>query len=254
MGNGAIIRTNKLCKSFSIGGKQLHVIKNLDLEIEEGAYTVIMGNSGSGKSTLLYAISGMDKTTLGEVWFGGENIAKYTNDELAVFRRRNCGFVFQQIHLMDSMSVMDNVLTSGLLLTNDKKAIYARAARLFERVGLDRELWGKFPSQLSGGEAQRVGIARALINEPALLFADEPTGSLNSATGAAVLDVMGELHAGGQSLVVVTHDIKTAARGSRILYLRDGAVDGVLEMPPYEGDDKARRMDSLQKFLERMGW
>ena len=132
----AIIRTNKLCKSFSAGGKQLHVIKNLDLEIEAGAFTVIMGNSGSGKSTLLYAISGMDKPTLGEVWFGGADIAKYTNDELAIFRRKNCGFVFQQIHLMDSMSVMDNVLTSGLLLTNDKKAVYGRAARLFERVKL----------------------------------------------------------------------------------------------------------------------
>ena len=250
----SIIKTNKLCKSFSTGGKQLHVIKNLDLEIERCAYTIIMGNSGSGKSTLLYAISGMDKPTLGEVWFGSENIAKYTNDELAIFRRKNCGFVFQQIHLMDSMSVMDNVLTSGLLLTNNKKAIYKRAAQLLERVKLDRELWDKFPSQLSGGEAQRVGIVRALINEPALLFADEPTGSLNSASGAAVLDVLGELHAGGQSLVVVTHDIKTALRGSRILYLRDGAVDGELELPPYDGDDKNRRMDTLQKFLERMGW
>ena len=250
----AIIRTNKLCKSFSTGDKQLHVIKNLDLEIEKGAFTIIMGNSGSGKSTLLYAISGMDKPTLGEVWFNEKDIAKYTNDELAIFRRANCGFVFQQIHLMDSMSVMDNVLTSGLLLTSDKKAIYGRAARLFERVKLDRALWDKLPSQLSGGEAQRVGIVRALINEASLLFADEPTGSLNSASGAAVLDVLGELHSGGQSLVVVTHDIKTAARGSRILYLRDGAVDGELELPPYEDDDKSRRMDTLQKFLERMGW
>ena len=196
----------------------------------------------------------MDKPTLGEVWFGGEDIAKLTKDELAVFRRRNCGFVFQQIHLMDSMSVMDNVLTSGLLLTNSKKAIYERAARLFGRVGLDRERWDKFPSQLSGGEAQRVGIVRALINEPSLLFADEPTGSLNSASGTAVLDVLCELHSGGQSLVVVTHDIKTALRGNRILYLRDGAVDGELKLPPYEGDDKNRRMDTLQKFLERMGW
>ena len=250
----AIIKTNKLCKSFSTGGAQLHIIKNLDLEIEEGSFTVIMGSSGSGKSTLLYAISGMDKPTLGEVWFDGVDIAKYTNDELAVFRRKHCGFVFQQIHLMDSMSVMDNVLAGGLLLSNDKKALYERASALFVRVKLDEALWDKFPSQLSGGEAQRVGIVRALINEPALLFADEPTGSLNSASGAAVLDVLGELHADGQSLVVVTHDIKTALRGSRILYLRDGAVDGTLEFPPFENDDKTRRMDTLQKFLERMGW
>ena len=251
----AVIRTNNLCKTFSVGGgKQLHVIKDLDLAIEEGAFTVIMGSSGSGKSTLLYAISGMDKPTSGEVWFGGEDIARYTNDGLALFRRRNCGFVFQQIHLMDSMSVMDNVIASGLLLTNDKKAVCGRAERLLLRVGIGRELWGKFPSQLAGGEAQRVGIVRALVNDPALLFADEPTGSLNSAAGAAVLDVISELHASGQSVVMVTHDIKTAARGSRILYLRDGAVSGELELPPYEGDDKGRRMDALQKFLERMGW
>ena len=248
------IKTVKLCKSFPVGGRQLHIIKNLDLEIGEGAFTVIMGSSGSGKSTLLYAISGMDKPTLGEVWFGGENLAGYTNDRLAVFRRRHCGFVFQQVHLMDNMSVMDNVIVSGLLLSNDKKAIAARAEGLLARVKLDRELWDKFPSQLSGGEAQRVGIVRALINEPALLFADEPTGSLNSSASIAVLDVLSELHAGGQSLVLVTHDLKTAARGSRIIYLRDGAVDGELELPPYGEDDNARRMETLQKFLERMGW
>ena len=250
----AIIKTNKLCKSFSIGGKQLHVIKNLDLSIEEGAFTVIMGSSGSGKSTLLYAISGMDIPTLGEVWFGNENIAKYTNDQLAVFRRKNCGFVFQQIHLMDNMSVMDNVLCSGLLLSNSKKILKDRAAELFTRVKLDEGLWHKFPSQLSGGEAQRVGIVRALINQPALLFADEPTGSLNSAAGIAVLDVLSELNGAGQSAVMVTHDLKTAARGDRILYLRDGAVFGELALPPYAVDDQAPRLEKVQKFLDRMGW
>lgn len=250
----AIIKTNKLCKSFSTGSKQIHVIKNLDLEIEDGAFTVIMGSSGSGKSTLLYAISGMDKPTLGEVWFGGQNIADCNNDHLAVFRRRNCGFVFQQIHLLDSMSAMDNVLASGLLLSNDKKALSNRAEEMFNRVGLARELWDKFPSQLSGGEAQRVGIVRALINGPAMLFADEPTGSLNSASSIAVLDLMSQLHQSKQSVVMVTHDLKTALRGSRILYLRDGSVFGELELPPYIDDDKNRRIDTLQKFLDGMGW
>jgi putative ABC transport system ATP-binding protein len=254
----SILKTDKLCKSFSTGGKQIHVIKNLDLEIEEGAFTVVMGRSGSGKSTLLYAISGMDKPTLGGIWFGGRNIAKLTNDELAVFRRENCGFVFQQIHLMDNMSVMDNVLTSGLLLTNNKKAITSRAEALFARVGLDRELWGNFPSQLSGGEAQRVGIVRALINSPPMLFADEPTGALNSSAGEAVLDVISGLHQSGQSVVLVTHDLKIAARGSRIIYLHDGSISGELELPPYAmgeaRDDKAERIDKLQKFLDKMGW
>ena len=250
----SIIKTNKLCKSFSTGSKQLHVIKNLDLEIEKGAFTVIMGSSGSGKTTLLYAISGMDKPTLGEVWFDSEKISNYSNDELAVFRRKKCGFIFQQIHLMDNMSAMDNVLVSGLLLTGNKKAIEKRAVKLFARVRLDEELWDKFPSQLSGGEAQRVGIVRALINEPELLFADEPTGSLDSISGTAVLDVMNEMHANGQSIVMVTHDVKTAARGSRIVYLRDGAVTGELMLNIYTQDDKAQRIVQLQKFLDRMGW
>jgi len=250
----SLIKTNKLCKSFYAGGKEFQVINNLDLEIEEGTFTVIMGSSGSGKSTLLYSISGMDKPTSGEVWFRGDNITAYTNDELAVFRRNNCGFVFQQIHLMDNMSVMDNVLVSGLLVTNDKKTLSKYAAKLLTMVRLDRELWDKFPSQLSGGEAQRVGIVRALINNPALLFADEPTGSLNSFSSIAVLDVMNHLNTCGQSIVMVTHDLKTAARGSRIVYLRDGTVVAGLELGLYADADKMQRMEKLQKFLEKMGW
>jgi putative ABC transport system ATP-binding protein len=250
----AIIKTNKLCKYFSSGGTQNHIIKNLDMEITEGEFTVVMGSSGSGKSTLLYAISGMDAPTLGEVWFGGENIAKMSSDQLAVFRRRNCGFVFQQIHLMDKMSVMDNVLASGLLLSNDKKSLTKQAAELFTKVGLGKELWGKFPSQLSGGEAQRVGIVRALINNPAVLFADELTGALNSASSIAVLDVISEISLSGQSVVLVTHDLKTAARGSRIIYLRDGTIFGNLRLPPYANDEKTARIEKLQKFLDEMGW
>ena len=249
-----IIKTSKLCKSFSVGSKQLHVIKNLDLQIEKGAFTVIMGSSGSGKTTLLYALSGMDIPTLGEVWFDGENIASYSNDELAVFRRKNCGFIFQQIHLLENMSVMDNVLACGLLITNNKKALEERAAKLFTQVGLDTELWDKFPSQLSGGEAQRVGIVRALINKPALFFADEPTGSLNSTAGDAVLDVISSLHQSGQSVILVTHDLKIAARGGRIIYLHDGSVAGELELPPYSQGENTQRVEQLQRFLDKMGW
>ncbi len=249
-----LIQTNKLCKSFSNGGTQIHVIKNLDFQIYEKDFTVIMGSSGSGKSTLLYAVSGMDKPTLGEIWFDKENIAEMTHDQLAYFRRKNCGFVFQQIHLMDNMSVLDNILANGLLLTKNKKELLSRSKELLLRVGLQEELWHKFPSQLSGGEAQRVGIVRGLVNQPRLLFADEPTGALNSAASTAVLDVFTELHQTGQSIVMVTHDLKTAARGSRIVYLRDGAAVGVLELNPYGTDEKSVRMEKLQQFLEKMGW
>ena len=249
-----IIRTNKLCKTFSNGGIQQHIIRNLDLEIYTGDFTIIMGSSGSGKSTLLYAVSGMDKPTLGEIWFEDRNISGYSNDQLAVFRRDNCGFVFQSIHLMDTMSIMDNVLCSGLLVNRNKKETAKKAANLLTSVGLSKELWGKFPSQLSGGEAQRVGIARALINRPKLLFADEPTGALDSASSTTVLNVFTELHQSGQSIMMVTHDIKTALRGNRILYLRDGTVVGTLNLTEYSTDTIEKRLAKVQGFLDEMGW
>lgn len=249
-----IISTDKLCKTFSRGGRQQHVLKNLDLEIMEGDFTVIMGSSGSGKSTLLYALSGMDKPTLGEIYFEGRNLSGLTNDQLAVFRREYCGFVFQHIYLLDHMSVLDNVLASGLLLSSQKKTVVKKAKELLARLGLDEGSWGKFPSQLSGGEAQRAGIVRALINHPRIVFADEPTGALNSASSSSVLDIMTEVNAEGQSIVMVTHDIKTALRGSRILYLRDGVVCGELQLGPYSSGDEGDRQSRLKGFLSEMGW
>ena len=154
-----------------------HVLKNIDLQLYEGDFTVIMGASGAGKSTLLYALSGMDTPSLGKITFGGEVISGMNSDALAVFRRKSCGFVFQQIYLIDGMSVMDNVLAAGLLVNRDKKALIQRAGELLRAVAIPEEAWNKFPAQLSGGEAQRVGIVRALINSPRILFADEPTGN-----------------------------------------------------------------------------
>jgi putative ABC transport system ATP-binding protein len=239
----------------------------MDLTIEEGVFTVIMGSSGSGKSTLLYALSGMDRPTLGDVFFDGERISALSNDRLAVFRRRNCGFVFQQIYLMDNMSVLDNVLSAGLLVCRDRREVVRRSGELLSKVGMAEELWSKFPSQLSGGEAQRAGIVRALINNPRVLFADEPTGALNSASGQAVLDLFTDFHEAGQTMVLVTHDLKTAVRGERIVYLRDGAVVDVLECGRYrkaqgaasqDGASKdtvqSERMEKIQNFLNRMGW
>ena len=160
-----IIKTQKLCKTFSNGGMQQHVLRNIDLSIYEGDFTVIMGASGAGKSTLLYALSGMDKPSLGDVEFAGKNITKGTPDELAVFRRKNCGFVFQQTYLVDSMSVLDNVLAAALLVEKNKKKAASKAKEVLKSVDIEESLWNKFPTQISGGEAQRVGIARALIND-----------------------------------------------------------------------------------------
>ncbi|SMC79662.1 putative ABC transport system ATP-binding protein [Oscillospiraceae bacterium] len=250
----AILRTEKLCKTFSNDGMQQHVIKNLDLSIDSGDFTVIMGASGSGKSTLLYALSGMDKPSMGKVFFGEEDISSYSNDQLAMFRRRNCGFVFQSIYLLENMNVIDNILTGALVLQKNTPALISRVKSLLGHVGIGEELWKKYPNQLSGGECQRVGIVRAVVNEPRVLFADEPTGALDSSSGQAVLDVFTSLHKDGQSIVMVTHDIKTALRGNRVIYLRDGSVVGEYKMPLYGTDDVTSRRDSLQAFLNEMGW
>jgi putative ABC transport system ATP-binding protein len=249
-----LLRTEKLCKTFSSGGIQQHVLKNLDISLMEGDFTVIMGSSGSGKSTLLYALSGMDTPTLGEIHFEEQNISKLNNDQLAIFRRNNCGFVFQQVYLLDNMSVLDNALASGLLVSKNKRDIVAKAKQLLTQVGLDETSWGKFPSQLSGGEAQRAGIVRALINSPKIVFADEPTGALNSAASHDVLDVLTAVNQNGQSIVMVTHDIKTALRGDRILYLRDGVICGDLKLAAFHTDHNQARQEKLKDFLAEMGW
>ena len=251
--NSNILTTDKLCKTFSSGGVQQHVLRNLDVEIRQGDFTVIMGSSGAGKSTLLYALSGMDKPTLGKVHFAGEEISRYSNDQLAVFRRRHCGFVFQQVYLMDSMSVLDNVLAAGLLASRDRKALIRRARALFASVGIAEGTQKKFPSQISGGEAQRAGIVRALINSPEVLFADEPTGQLNSASGTEALDLLTKFNEQGQSIVMVTHDLKSARRGNRVLYLRDGVVHGECALGLYRPNDRSRH-DALTGFLAEMGW
>lgn len=249
----AILTTSKLCKTFTTGTQPQHVLKSLDLEIYEGDFTVIMGPSGAGKSTLLYALSGMDKPTSGDVSFTGKNISGLSNDKLAVFRRDNCGFVFQQTYLLDNMSILDNVMACGLLVSKNRKDIAGRAKSLLSRFGIEEMTWRKFPSQISGGEGQRAGIARALINSPTIVFADEPTGSLNSANGLAVLDTLTEVNKCGQSIVMVTHDIRTARRGNRILYFRDGGIVGECLLGQYKSGDTARHA-KLSGFLADMGW
>lgn len=248
-----IIETHKLCKTFSNGGLQQHVLKNIDLEIRKGDFTIIMGASGAGKSTLLYALSGMDKPTLGDIDFLGQNIAKLSTDQMAKFRRDHCGFVFQQIYLVESMSILDNVLAAGLLVNKNKKEVTQRAKEILRSVDIEENLWGKFPTQISGGEAQRVGIARALINQPQLVFADEPTGALNSKTGRDVLDALTEFNNKGQSIVMVTHDIVSARRGNRVIYIKDGEIAGELELSKYVSGDTERHQ-RLSDFLVSMGW
>ena len=235
-----LLQTEKLSKSFSNGGSMQHVLRNIDLELYKGDFTVIMGASGAGKSTLLYALSGMDTPTLGAITFGERVISDLSQDALAVFRREHCGFVFQQIYLIDGMSVLDNVLAAGLLAGRDKKALVRRAGELFAAVGISEE-------------AQRAGIVRALINAPEILFADEPTGALNSQTGLDVLDTLTRFNERGQSVVMVTHDMRSARRGNRILYLKDGVILGECDLGRYVHGD-VQRHKKLSAFLQEMGW
>ena len=248
-----IIEAKKLKKSFSTGDTEQTIFEDLDLKLYRGDFTIIMGSSGAGKSTLMYSLSGMDRPTAGEVTFCGKAITSFNDDKLAVFRRKNCGFVFQQIYLLDKMSLMDNVLTAAAL-SNDRKAdTVKRAQALFDLVNIPAVTQKKFPSQVSGGEAQRAGIVRAVINRPAVVFADEPTGALNSGNSQAVLDVFSKLHAEGQSIIMVTHDKKTALRGNRVLYVRDGKIYGECDLGAYTRADEEREA-KLNRFLTEMGW
>lgn len=252
MAKQVIISARQLKKSFGAKGNQETIFSHLNLEIYRGDFTVIMGASGAGKSTLLYSLSGMDKPTKGEVYIDGTDITQMTSDQLAKFRRQQCGFVFQQIYLMQEQTLMDNVLIAGVLLPRKQKELVAQAKNLFAQVAISEQTQAKLPSQVSGGEAQRAGIVRAIINQPKILFADEPTGALNSLISEAVLDVFSSLHQQGQSIVMVTHDKKSALRGNRIIYLKDGQIFGECQLDDTLDDQKRQKI--FDQFLLEMGW
>ncbi len=265
-----ILTAKDLSKTFSNGSVQQHVLRNLNLSIYKGDFTVIMGNSGSGKSTLLYALSGMDRPSLGTITYytdGTEKeteISTYNNDKLAMFRRDHVGFVFQQNYLNDSMSALDNVLVCGLLKSTDRKTLAAKAKELLLGVEIDENDYRKFPTQLSGGQQQRVAVVRGVINSPEILFADEPTGALNSQNTENVLNILSSLNNEGQSIVMVTHTIMAAERGNRIIYLSDGIISDEIDLGPYAGNYKdesnprlteaKERHQRLKNFLQEMGW
>ena len=263
-----MLKAKDLCKTFSNESVQQHVLKNLNLSIYDGDFTVIMGNSGSGKSTLLYALSGMDRPSLGSITYyidsKEQDISNYTNDKLALFRRANAGFVFQQNYLNDSMSALDNVMISGLLSNRNRKKLSEKAKDLLGRVEISEADYRKFPTQLSGGQQQRVAVVRGVINDPRILFADEPTGALNSQNTTNVLDILTDLNSRGQSIVMVTHTLKAAERGNRVIYLSDGVISDEIDLGKYVGDYKDEtnpnrekaldRHRKLKDFLQEQGW
>lgn len=248
-----IIETKMLCKSFISDGEINHVIKNMDLEIYEGDFTVIMGSSGSGKSTLLYALSGMDQVTSGTVCLAGEDITKKKERELTKLRKNEIGFVFQSINLMGNLTAHENVMAAAYKTKRKNAEVEAELERLYERMELSKHT-KKFPNQMSGGQRQRVAICRALVNHPKVLFADEPTGALNSSQGQEVLDIFNGIHEEGQTIVMVTHDLKAAARGNRLIYLKDGRIDGDLRMEDFMEGSIEKREEVVYNFLKERGW
>lgn len=249
----AMIHTEVLCKSYVSDGEINNVIKNMDLDIYEGDFTVVMGSSGSGKSTLLYALSGMDAVTTGKVFLDGDEITHKKEKELTQMRKNKIGFVFQNINLLSNLTAYENVLSPTYRSDTPKTEIQSDIEDLMGQLELTDHM-KKFPNQLSGGQRQRVAICRALINHPKVLFADEPTGALNSSQGKEVLDIFSSLHEQNQSIVMVTHDLKAALRGNRVIYLRDGRIDGDLLLGEYEEKDIAKREEILYTFLKERGW
>ena len=244
----AMISGKGITKSFG----ENTVLHGIDIEIYAGDFTVIMGSSGSGKSTLLYALSGMDRLSSGHLFYRGQNLTDASEKELTQLRAEDFGFVFQRTHLISNLTLYENVQMAGLIGKFPEKKARLRTDSLISRMKL-YSAKDRLPSQVSGGEAQRAAVARAVINKPTILFADEPTGALNKANSVEVLDLLSSLHTEGQSVLLVTHDREAALRGNRILYLDDGVIIGELELPIYAGKDQSRE-EKLSVWLEGFGW
>lgn len=218
-----VVELHGLCRRFD-GHPPVDAVRDVDLTIERGEYVAIVGRSGSGKSTLLHLLGLLDRPTAGTYLLDGISTDGIDDRRRARLRAERIGFVFQSFHLVDHTTVLDNVVLGGLYTGRSQRERRASAERMLARVGLSDRRDAR-PHVLSGGERQRVAIARALVNAPALLLADEPTGNLDSATAAEVLELFGELHADGATVVLITHDADVAARADRIVRIADGAVE-----------------------------
>jgi putative ABC transport system ATP-binding protein len=243
----AVLEAHGLTKAFN--GHT--VLKGLDLQVRNGEFIAVMGPSGSGKSTLLYNISGMDTMTAGDVRFAGHDLAGLSQKELARLRLTAMGFIFQHVHLLKNLSLLDNVVLPAYLAgLAPRRELNERALALMARTGV-AELADRDVAQASGGQLQRIGICRALINHPKMLLGDEPTGALDSSAAAEIMDILGELNTEGTTIMVVTHDPKVAARTTRVLYMIDGEIVGDRNQGAYTGADLDQRYADLTEWLLR---
>jgi putative ABC transport system ATP-binding protein len=218
-----ILQARGLAKTYGSDGVEVLALRGVDLEVEEGEFVAVMGPSGCGKSTLLHLLGGLDRPTAGWIALGDRRVEALSETEWAVLRRREIGFVFQFFNLVGTLTVAENVELPARLAGSSPDEARARREELLERLGVSARAEA-VPAKLSGGQQQRVALARALVNRPALLLADEPTGNLDSQSAAEVLALLREVHRDGQTLVLVTHDARVAAAADRVVTLRDGLV------------------------------
>ena len=234
-----ILEVHNLKKIFTtrFGGNPVQALSQVSFSVEEGEYVAIMGESGSGKTTLLNILAALDKPTSGEVLLGGRSLSTLKEKELAAFRRDNLGFVFQDFNLLDTFSLKDNILLPLVLSGKGHAEMEARLSGLARKLGIT-ELLSKFPYEVSGGQKQRAAVARALITGPQLILADEPTGALDSRAADSLLRLFGEINAGGQTILMVTHSIRAASSARRVLFIKDGEVFHQL----YRGDRSSEEL------------
>ncbi|PAF36596.1 ABC transporter ATP-binding protein [Terribacillus saccharophilus] len=251
-----IIEARSVTKKVALGkDNELHILKDVNLEVEEGEFVSVMGPSGSGKSTLLYNISGMDRITSGSVKIKGREISSLKEEELAKLRLKTMGFIFQDINLLKNLSLIDNVLFPALVSADaDKNVVNQKAKELMKMTGIEK-LADHTITQGSGGQLQRVGICRALINDPAIIFGDEPTGALDSKSTEEIMSILAEINKDGTTIVLVTHDVKVAAKTERILFMVDGNIISQKKMRKYDAqrDDSKEREESIMKWLMENG-
>lgn len=249
-----ILEVNELKKTYvtRFGGNRVEALKNVSFTAEEGEYIAVMGESGSGKTTLLNILAALDKPTGGSVILDGKNLAAVRDRGIAAFRRDNLGFVFQEFNLLDTFSVKDNVLLPLVLRGMKYPDMEAKLLPISEKLGI-KALLDKYPYEISGGQKQRTAAARAMITDPRILLADEPTGALDSASSDELLRLFAQINAGGQTIIMVTHSVKAASRAGRVLFIKDGTVFHQLYRGASSDDDMYRRISDTLTVISSGG-
>jgi putative ABC transport system ATP-binding protein len=236
-----VLRAESLSKSYADGG--VRAVDGIELTVRAGEFVNIMGSSGSGKTTLLYLLAGLEQPTDGSVWVDQNRIDQLGAKELAQLRRHSIGFVFQSMNLLPHLSLRENILVAGYLTARPRSEVQLTTDRLLEEMGIAAAAQ-RLPAEVSIGQQQRAAIGRALVNSPRMVFADEPTGSLNSSASAGVLDLLEAVNRAGTTVVMVTHDLKAACRGKRVLFIRDGRVEGQFDFESEHGVESGHGIGS----------